>query len=80
MSIVAVAAAVATIASVQHQHGRWPIADAVRIAQYGTTTQAIVRLALMLGVFIGTPCLIAAALVAVPKRPQRSHPPHPSSR
>jgi len=64
---VAVVAAVAEIVLVQLYRGCWPIADEVTLAQYGTATQATMRAAAILGVLIGGPCLIGAALVAVAK-------------
>jgi len=67
-SSVAVVTAVTKIVLVQFQRGRWPITDEVTIAQYGTAMQATMRAAVILGVLIGIPCLIAAVLVAVAKR------------
>jgi len=64
---IAVATAVTEIVLVQSQRGRWPITDTVTIAQYGSATQAALRAAVLLGVLIGIPCLIAAAVVAVAK-------------
>ena len=64
---VAVAAAVTEVVLVQFLRGRWPINDAVTIAQYGTATQAAMRAAVILGVLIGIPCLIAAAVIAFAK-------------
>ncbi len=65
---VAVVAAVAMIVSGQLQSGRWPIADEVAVALYGTATQAAMRAAVILGVLLGAPCLIGAALVDVVRR------------
>jgi hypothetical protein len=65
---IAVVAAVAAIVSIQFQRGRWPITDEFTFAPYGTATQATLRVAIMLCVVVGVPCLIAAILVAVAKR------------
>ncbi len=64
----AVVSAVVTMVAVQVRRGHWPITDDVAIAQYGTTTLAILRAAVFLGVLIGIPCLIAACWVAVARR------------
>ena len=64
---VAVVAAVTEIVLVQLRRGYWPIPEEVAIAQYGTAAQATMRAAVILGVLIGIPCLISAALVAVAK-------------
>jgi len=64
---VAVVAAVTEIVLVQLRRGYWPITEEVAIAQYGTAAQATMRAAVILGVLIGIPCLISAALVAVAK-------------
>ncbi len=65
---LAVVAGVATIVAVEYQSGRWPITDEFTIAHYGTTAQAILRAAVLLGVLVGVPCVLAAVLVAVAKR------------
>ena len=65
---VAVVAAVAKIVAYQYQCGRWPITDEFTIAHYGTATQATMRAAVMLGVSLGVPCLVAAVLVTVARR------------
>lgn len=61
---VAVAVAVAVIVSARYRSGDWPITDELAIAQYGTAAQATLRAAALLGVGLGVPCLMAAALVA----------------
>lgn len=67
-AIVAVVAAVMTIAAVQLQNGRWPIVDAGAVAQYGTSAQAALRAAVILGLLVGAPCLITAGMVTIARR------------
>jgi hypothetical protein len=69
---ITVVAAVVTTVSIQVHRGRWPITDEFTVAHHGTTTQATLRAAIMLGVLIGVPCMMAAVLVAVAKRCDRA--------
>ncbi len=65
---VAVVAAVVKIVLVQFQSGYWPITDEFTIAVYGTATQATMRIAVILGIAIVIPCLLAATLIALAKK------------
>jgi len=62
---IAMLAAVATIVHIQFRSGRWPIADEFTLTHYGSAMQAAARTAVILGVLIGIPCLMTAALVAL---------------
>jgi hypothetical protein len=64
-SIVAVIASGAVFAFHHFQTGIWPIADEVRIAQYGTTEMNVMRLAVMLLFLICGPCAVVSAAIAV---------------
>ena len=65
---VAVVTAVLKIVLVQFQSGYWPINDEFTIAMYGTATQATMRIAIILGISIVIPCLLATDLIAIAKR------------
>jgi hypothetical protein len=67
-TVAAVATAVAMMAAAHYQSGFWPIADEVRIVQYGSTAQALVRVVVLLGGVVGVPSLLAAGLVAAARR------------
>lgn len=57
------------MARVQFQSGHWPITDEFTIAMYGAETQAIMRVAVIYGISIVIPYLVAAALIALANQP-----------
>jgi len=64
---VAVIASVTTMALVQLHRGHWPITDEFTLVVYGSAAQATVRMAVILTIIMGLPCVAAAAVITLAK-------------